>query len=83
MAVRAARMIIDEEYLNLTGVHCHIGSDISSPKPFEIAATTMLEIVYNIKEMGVEIEALNLGGGLVLITYTMIQFSMLKNTYIQ
>lgn len=63
MAVRAARMIIDEEYLNLTGVHCHIGSDISSPKPFEIAATTMLEIVYNIKEMGVEIEALNLGGG--------------------
>lgn len=63
MAIRAARMIIDEEYLNLTGVHCHIGSDISSSKPFEIAATSMLEIVYNIKEMGVEIEALNLGGG--------------------
>lgn len=62
-AVRAARMIIDEEYLNLTGVHCHIGSDISSSKPFEIAANTMLEIVYNIKQMGVEIDSLNLGGG--------------------
>lgn len=63
MAMRAARGIIEEEYLNLTGVHCHIGSDISSPKPFEIAATSMLEIVYNIKEMGVEISSLNLGGG--------------------
>lgn len=63
MAVRAARKVMENDYLKLTGLHCHIGSQITNTKPFEIAATSMLEIVYNIKEMGTEITSLNLGGG--------------------
>lgn len=63
MAVRAARKVMENDYLKLTGLHCHIGSQITNTKPFEIAATSMLEIVYNIKEIGTEITSLNLGGG--------------------
>lgn len=63
MGTRAAKMAVDCQNLNLTGLHCHIGSQIYSGKPFQIAATSMLEMIYNIKEMGVEIKELNLGGG--------------------
>ncbi len=63
MSTRAVRSVLDSSNLNLTGLHCHIGSQIYSPKPFQIAANSMLEIIFNIKEMGVEIKELNLGGG--------------------
>lgn len=63
MGTRAARMAIDCTHLNLTGLHCHIGSQIYSGKPFQIAANAMLEMIFNIKEMGVELKELNLGGG--------------------
>jgi diaminopimelate decarboxylase len=63
MGTRAARMALDSENLNLTGLHCHIGSQIYSWKPFQMAATAMLEMIFNIKEMGVELKELNLGGG--------------------
>lgn len=63
MGTRAASMVIHSGNLKLTGLHCHIGSQIYSPKPFQIAATAMLEMIYNIREMGTEIAELNLGGG--------------------
>lgn len=63
MGTRAARMAIDCTHLNLTGLHCHIGSQIYSGKPFQIAANAMLEMIFNIKEMGIELKELNLGGG--------------------
>lgn len=63
MGTRAARMTLDCEHLNLTGLHCHIGSQIYSGKPFQIAANAMLEMIFNIKEMGEELTELNLGGG--------------------
>lgn len=63
MGTRAARTVLDSKNLTLTGLHCHIGSQIYYTKPFEIALNAMLEMIYNIKEMGVEIKQLNLGGG--------------------
>ena len=63
MGTRAAAMVIKSSNLELTGLHCHIGSQIYSPKPYQIAATAMLEMIYNIKEMGTVIKELNLGGG--------------------
>ena len=63
IAMRAARQISNSGHLNLVGLHCHIGSQIFSNNSFIIAANNMLELVYNIEELGIKIRELNLGGG--------------------
>ncbi|MCL1802198.1 MAG: diaminopimelate decarboxylase [Eubacteriaceae bacterium] len=66
MGSRAARMAIEKPNLDLKGLHCHIGSQIFNTKPYFIALTGMIEMVYNIKEMGAEIREINLGGGFAI-----------------
>lgn len=64
IALRAARQISNaKKNLELVGLHCHIGSQIFASNSFIIAANNMLELMYNIEELGIEIKELNLGGG--------------------
>ena len=50
--------------LQLNELHCHIGSQIFDIEPFMLAAEVMLKFIGDIKkEIGLEINALNLGGG--------------------
>jgi diaminopimelate decarboxylase len=46
------------------GVHCHIGSQILEIEPFVHAARVMVRIARELTEMGVELEFIDLGGGL-------------------
>ncbi|SHE56378.1 diaminopimelate decarboxylase [Alkalibacter saccharofermentans] len=50
-------------YLNIIGLHCHIGSQIYDEKPFLLAAETMLKLMKKIEGYGFEMKELNLGGG--------------------
>lgn len=51
--------------LHFAGIHCHIGSQIFDIDPFVSAADIMFRFIKDIKnETGVELEELNLGGGL-------------------
>lgn len=51
--------------LHFAGVHCHIGSQIFDIDPFVSAADIMFRFIKDIKdETGIELEELNLGGGL-------------------
>ncbi|MDG0998655.1 MAG: diaminopimelate decarboxylase [Gammaproteobacteria bacterium] len=50
--------------INLIGVDCHIGSQITSIAPFLDSIDLMLEIVDNLTESGVNISHLDIGGGL-------------------
>lgn len=50
--------------INLIGVDCHIGSQITSIEPFLDSIDLMLEIVDNLTESGVNISHLDIGGGL-------------------
>jgi diaminopimelate decarboxylase len=52
------------ENIDLIGVDCHIGSQITSVEPFLDAINLMLEIVDNLIESGVNISHLDIGGGL-------------------
>ena len=51
----------------VSGIHCHIGSQIFEPEPFELAAAVMVGFMAEVNEKlganGVNIEEINLGGG--------------------
>ncbi len=50
--------------VRVTGVHCHIGSQIFEVDPFCRAAEVMMHFVADLKDkLGLEIRELNLGGG--------------------
>lgn len=51
-------------FVDLVGVHCHIGSQIFDLEPFMVTARIMLDFIVEIKnKYGVAIKELNLGGG--------------------
>ncbi|VAW89659.1 Diaminopimelate decarboxylase [hydrothermal vent metagenome] len=64
VAVRANTM----SNINLIGIDCHIGSQLTDIAPFTAAADRLLLLLDQLKSEGVEIHHLDLGGGLG-ITY--------------
>lgn len=54
--------------LKLIGIACHIGSQITELKPFQLALDRMLDIYQQLKALNIRITHLNMGGGLG-ITY--------------
>ena len=51
------------KYLKVTGIDCHIGSQITSVAPFADALTIMLELVDDLTERGIAVDHIDLGGG--------------------
>ncbi len=52
------------QHVKVTGVHCHIGSQIFDIEPFCKAAEVMMNFIADLKaDLGIEIKELNLGGG--------------------
>ncbi len=50
--------------LEVTGIHLHIGSQITELKPFVAAAKRALTLVHQLRKEGHRIQTLNMGGGL-------------------
>lgn len=51
-------------HIRFTGLDCHIGSQLTELGPFAQASDRILNLVNRIKAKGIEIEHLDLGGGL-------------------
>lgn len=63
-AMQAIKKALALPNVELTGLHCHIGSQIFEISPFELAAEVMVKFITQIKqETGYEVKELNLGGG--------------------
>ena len=63
-AFTAALRILDEDVLDLRGLHSHIGSQIFDTSGFEVAARRVLGLQAQIRDArGVELPELDLGGG--------------------
>ncbi|PWX70640.1 diaminopimelate decarboxylase [Clostridium perfringens] len=63
-AYDAIKRAMELEYIELNGLHCHIGSQIFDLEPFEDTTEIMLNLINDIKEtLGYEIKELDLGGG--------------------
>lgn len=52
------------EHLHVAGIDCHIGSQLTSVQPFVDAAARVLALRATLARDGIEIEHLDLGGGL-------------------
>ncbi|TQJ52887.1 MULTISPECIES: diaminopimelate decarboxylase [Streptomyces] len=63
-AQHAVTRILDQPHLELVGLHCHIGSQIDSVKPYVAAVRRMVGLMARIRDHhGVSLPQLNIGGG--------------------
>ncbi len=64
-AMDIVKIAMTQPHIKLCGFHCHIGSQIFDNEPFSAAADIMVRFIASVKKAcGVEVEELNLGGGL-------------------
>ncbi len=63
-AQHAIARILDQPQLDLTGLHCHLGSQITSVKPYLAAVRRMVGLMARLHEQhGLVLPELDLGGG--------------------
>ncbi|WP_405579013.1 diaminopimelate decarboxylase [Streptomyces sp. NBC_01092] len=63
-AQHAIARILDQPQLELTGLHCHLGSQITSVKPYLAAVRRMVGLMSRLYEQhGLVLRELDLGGG--------------------
>lgn len=63
-ALALYRQAADDPSLNMTGLACHIGSQISEPGPFASAFEVMRDLIETLRSEGLTAARLDLGGGL-------------------
>ncbi|MFJ6514593.1 diaminopimelate decarboxylase [Streptomyces sp. NPDC091406] len=63
-AQHAIARVLGQHQLELTGLHCHIGSQITDVKPYLVAVRRMVGLMARVREShGVTFPELDLGGG--------------------
>lgn len=67
-AIEAYRKAASLDHIEVVGVDCHIGSQITDPEPFRDAVKNIAALVRDIRDLGIPISLVDVGGGLG-ITY--------------
>jgi diaminopimelate decarboxylase len=67
-ALENYRLADSLDHVDVIGIDCHIGSQITETKPFESALLSLKSLIAELKRTGTEIKYLDMGGGLG-ITY--------------
>ena len=67
-AIESYRVAGELEHIEIAGVDCHIGSQITEAGPFQDAMKNLKGLINELKSMGINIRYLDMGGGLG-ITY--------------
>ncbi len=63
--IKAYGLTTDTKYFNIRGIHMHIGSQITTTRPYETAVTKLFDIIGELKkDPGIELDFVDLGGGL-------------------
>lgn len=67
VAINAYKHADSLEHLNIVGIDCHIGSQLTEIDPFVGALDKVCELIESLKQEGIELEHVDLGGGLGVI----------------
>jgi diaminopimelate decarboxylase len=62
-ALRVYREAADMAHLRITGIDCHIGSQLTEVAPFGEALDRVLELVGNLQVEGIRLQHIDVGGG--------------------
>lgn len=54
----------DLSHIDIVGIDCHIGSQLTEVEPFIAALDKVIELVHSLKDRGIELRHIDLGGGL-------------------
>lgn len=64
LAFEAYKRALELKHVKVTGAHCHIGSQITEPEGYVLAARKMLAFVAELRsKLGIQLEFVDLGGG--------------------
>ena len=63
-AFKAYQLADDMPNIEIHGIACHIGSQITTASPFTDAVDKVMQLVLRLKEVGINLKQLDLGGGL-------------------
>jgi diaminopimelate decarboxylase len=63
-ALKAYERSRDLEHIEVLGIDCHIGSQLTEVSPFVEALKTLKSLIGRLEQMGIRIKYLDLGGGL-------------------
>lgn len=63
-AAQLYRKAAEHPYLNVRGINCHIGSQITTLSPFVAALKSLIDLADKLAEDGISVEYLDIGGGL-------------------
>lgn len=51
-------------HIDIVGIDCHIGSQLTEVEPFVAALDKVIELIHNLRDKGIELRHIDLGGGL-------------------
>ncbi|MGC8941040.1 MAG: diaminopimelate decarboxylase [Sulfurihydrogenibium sp.] len=63
-ALEAYKKAVKMKHLNVVGIHCHIGSQIMDVSVYKEAVEKTVDLVYKLKKEGIELQFIDIGGGL-------------------
>ena len=61
--LKAYSLATGKEHFKISGIHMHIGSQITKTSPYEEATSKLFDIVGKLKKIGIELDFVDLGGG--------------------
>ena len=63
-AVAVYQQAASMSHIDIVGIDCHIGSQLTEVAPFIAALDKLIELIHNLAEQGIKLTHIDLGGGL-------------------
>ncbi|WP_227687625.1 diaminopimelate decarboxylase [Psychrobacter immobilis] len=63
-AVAVYQQAAELSHIDIVGIDCHIGSQLTEVAPFVAALDKVIELVHSLRDKGIELRHIDLGGGL-------------------